>query len=166
MNRLIKAVVAATAVFVLLAVQAALPGIVLAQQTERAKKLGARLMCMCGCRQVLTQCNHVGCQESTGMLKKLDQQVARSDSDDLTIQAFVQDYGSAVLVDPPKKGFSWLAWVTPVLALLFGLFVVRATLLHMRRPALAGGPGGMQAPGVSNEAFERLRRQADQESEE
>ena len=32
-----------------------------AQQTARAKALGQKLMCVCGCNQILTACNHVGC---------------------------------------------------------------------------------------------------------
>jgi len=44
-----------------------------AQQTEKAKAMGGRLLCLCGCNQILTACNHVGCSMSTEMLKKLDQ---------------------------------------------------------------------------------------------
>jgi cytochrome c-type biogenesis protein CcmH len=43
---------------------------VAAQQSDRAKQIGGKFMCMCGCNQVLTQCNHVGCTTSTAMLKE------------------------------------------------------------------------------------------------
>ncbi len=46
-----------------------------AQQTERAKNLGKRMMCVCGCNQILTECNHVGCTYSYKMLKELDERV-------------------------------------------------------------------------------------------
>ena len=68
-----------------------------AQETPRAKELGQKLMCVCGCNQILTACNHVGCQYSHKMLQELDQLVARNDSDDLILQAFVQEYGPTVL---------------------------------------------------------------------
>ena len=35
-----------------------------AQETARAKELGQKLMCVCGCNQLLGSCNHVGCTYS------------------------------------------------------------------------------------------------------
>jgi hypothetical protein len=29
------------------------------QLSDRAKQVGGKFMCMCGCNQVLTECNHV-----------------------------------------------------------------------------------------------------------
>ena len=54
-------------------------------------------MCMCGCGQILTQCNHINCPSSGPMLKELDAHVAKGESDDLIIQDFVQEYGEKVL---------------------------------------------------------------------
>src|ERR1700680_1016110 len=54
-----------------------------AQGTSQDKQIGGKFMCMCGCNQVLTQCNHVGCTTSNSMLKELDQGVARGDSEDV-----------------------------------------------------------------------------------
>ena len=53
-------------------------GTLRAQQTIRAKEIGGKLLCgigtpLCDCKQILTQCNHVGCRNSAGMLKTLDQ---------------------------------------------------------------------------------------------
>src|ERR1700726_4097465 len=76
-----------------------------AQETDRAKALSQKMMCVCGCNQVLGACNHVGCQYSHGMLKEVDDRVARNESDDLTLQGFVQEYGPTVLAEPPATGF-------------------------------------------------------------
>ena len=67
-----------------------------AQKTDHAKMLGEKLMCMCGCGQILTQCNHINCPSSGPMLKELDAHVAKGESDDLIIQDFVQEYGEKV----------------------------------------------------------------------
>src|SRR5713226_385064 len=75
-----------------------------AQTTERAKQIGGQFMCMCGCNQVLTQCNHVGCTTSAGMLKELDRSLARGDSEDTITQMFVQEFGTKVYAEPPKSG--------------------------------------------------------------
>ncbi len=55
------------------------------------------------------------------MLKEMDQRVASGDSDDLILQSFVQEYGEAVLAEPPTHGFNSLAWAIPVIAFVMGL---------------------------------------------
>jgi len=117
---------------------------------------------MCGCNQILTACNHVGCSTSTAMLKKLDQVVARNEPDDLTLQSFIQEYGERVLAEPPAKGFNRLAWYIPGLAFAAGLVIVLVVISQWRRPATATS-AGMR---VSPEQLARARRQADQETEE
>jgi len=37
----------------------------------RFKDLGHRMMCTCGCGQILLECNHVGCQSSDRMRGEL-----------------------------------------------------------------------------------------------
>lgn len=135
-----------------------------AQRSTEAKRIGSRMMCLCGCNQVLTECNHVGCTVSDEMLKKLDQRVALGEPEDLTLQSFVQEYGQRVLADPPAKGFNRLAVIMPIAALSLGGLMLYAVLMKMRRPqtAVAGAPA---APRVSNEELERWRRQADEETE-
>lgn len=134
-----------------------------AQQTARAKALGQKLMCICGCNQILTSCNHVGCQYSHKMLQELDQLVARNDSDDLILQAFVQEYGPTVLAEPPTKGFDWAAWVVPIVAPLIALFLVWEVVRRWRhRAALAPAPG----PAIAPELLARARHEADEDSDD
>src|SRR6266566_1143689 len=47
------------------------------QLSDRVKQVGGKFMCMCGCSQVLTECNHVGCTTSAGMLKELNAALPR-----------------------------------------------------------------------------------------
>ena len=134
-----------------------------AQETARAKALGQKLMCVCGCNQILTACNHVGCQYSHKMLKELDQRVARGDSDDLILQAFVQEYGPTVLAEPPTKGFNWAAWIVPIVAPLLALFLVWEVVRRWRqRAALAPAAG----PAISPELLARAQHESDEESDE
>jgi cytochrome c-type biogenesis protein CcmH len=134
-----------------------------AQQTERAKELGKKLMCVCGCNQVLTACNHVGCTYSHTMLKELDQAVARNESDQLTLQAFVQEYGPTVLAEPPAKGFDWAAWVVPVVVPLVALFILWEVVRRWRLRAVLVPAGG---PKVSPELLDRARHEAAKETDE
>lgn len=136
-----------------------------AQQTNRAKQIGSRLLCMCNCNQILTQCNHVGCTVSASMLRDLDKQVARGDSDDLIVQSFVQAFGTQVFAEPPNKGFSRMAWWIPAMALAVGLALVVFVISRWRNRPVAVA-GGRSAPGISREILERARRRADLETEE
>ncbi len=145
-------------------------GMLQGQSADRAKQLGAKMVCMCNCGQILTQCNHVGCKTSLAMLKDLDARVQRGDSDDLIVQSFVQEYGTAVLAEPATHGFNALAWAIPGIAFALGLALVVLVIRHWRRPALATAGGPAISSGVpaalSAERMERARREADRETDD
>jgi cytochrome c-type biogenesis protein CcmH len=138
-----------------------------AQQTDRAKQIGGKFMCMCGCNQVLTQCNHVGCTTSASMLKELDAWVARGDSETAITSAFVQEFGTKVYAEPPKSGLSLLAWSLPTIYLLLGtllvIFVIWRWRLRATHPAVAIAGG---AAGISAQDLEIARRRVAQETED
>jgi cytochrome c-type biogenesis protein CcmH len=109
---------------------------------SRFNELGHQLMCICGCNQILLECNHVGCPDSDGMRNELMSDVTRGDSDSLVEQAFVQKYGPTVLAAPTTTGFDRTAWIMPFAALILGfgivVYVVRAWK-NRPTPALADG---------------------------
>lgn len=107
-----------------------------AQQTPRAKALGMKVKCMCGgCNDPAGACFHScgefsgPCETAKGMLKEIDEHIARGESDDAILKDFVREYGPTVLVDPPAAGFDWTAWIVPIIvplvALGGGWFLVR-----------------------------------------
>jgi cytochrome c-type biogenesis protein CcmH/NrfF len=129
----------------------------------RFNDLGHRMMCVCGCSQILLECNHVGCNYSDRMRAELTAALDRGDSDDLTLQAFVQKYGTTVIAAPTTTGFNRVAWIMPFLALGVG---VAGTIVIVRawknRPAAA--PSGVRR--VSGSELDRFRMQAREETEE
>jgi len=136
-----------------------------AQKTERAKEVGKRMMCQCGCSQILSECNHVGCWSSAEMLKKVDARVAAGEPDDKILDAFVAEYGQQALAEPARTGFGRVAWLMPWVFTLGGLGLVWLALQKMRgvvapSPAISGGGA------VARETLDRFRAQADRESEE
>ncbi len=139
-------------------------------QAARAKSLGKRVKCMCGgCDDAAGMCTHSGgafagpCDTAKAELKEIDARVARGDSDSLILQSFVQEYGPTVLIEPPKAGFDWLAWIMPVLFPIVALFLVWQVVRKWhRRAALAPASG----PPISAEMMARARREADKESDE
>src|SRR6202165_4800190 len=90
----------------------------------RFNELGHQMMCICGCGQILLECNHVGCPDSDGMRNELMTAVSRGDSDSLVEQSFVQKYGPTVLAAPTTTGFDRTAWIVPFVALGLGLRIV------------------------------------------
>ena len=132
-------------------------------QDARFQSLGHKVMCVCSCNQVLLECNHVGCTYSDRMRGELAAFVDRGDSDDLTLQAFVQKYGPTVLIAPTTTGFNRVAWVMPYLVLMLGLTTVMLIARTWKtRPQVipTGGPGR-----VSNVDLERYREQARKDTE-
>jgi cytochrome c-type biogenesis protein CcmH len=132
-------------------------------QSTRFDEIGHQLMCVCGCNQILLECNHVGCPESDGMRNELMAAVQRGDSDSLVQQAFVQKYGPTVLAAPPTSGFSRAAWVVPFVALALGVAVVGAVVRAWKNrpaPAIAGG-----LRPVGGAELEQFREQARKETE-
>ena len=138
-----------------------------AQQSDRARQIGGKFMCMCGCNQVLTQCNHVGCTTSSSMLKELDQYVGRGDSENAITQAFVQEFGTKVYAEPPKSGLSLVAWTLPSLYLFLGTIVVILVIWRWRARSTAPMAAAAGVPaGISADALERARRQVAHETED
>jgi cytochrome c-type biogenesis protein CcmH/NrfF len=157
---------------VALAALAATPlfiGAAQAQKTAQAKEIGGKFLCMCGCTQVLTQCNHVGCTVSTSMLKKLDQSVAQGDSEEKITQGLVQEFGTTVYAEPPKTGLSLVAWAMPTVYLILGAILVVFVIARWRKVAVTSALTPVSAPrpsGISQESLDRARSQAARETED
>ena len=174
-KRMRRATVVASAL--LLCVTGALPLLPASadsQAPDHAHRLGTKVRCMCGgCNDSAGTCYHVGgafsgpCETAQAMLRTIDQRLAKGESDDLIVQSFVQEFGQAVLVEPPHSGFGGLAWWIPVLAFIAGLGLVLAVISRWRKriapePVLAGASGH----AVSAESLERARVQAARDTED
>jgi cytochrome c-type biogenesis protein CcmH len=99
--------------------------------TDRAKAVGSKLMCICGCQQVLTECNHIHCPSSVPMRGEVNEKLAAGMTDDQLLKSFVEKYGTAVLAAPAFSGiFNRTAWLTPIAALVIGL---AGLIFYLRR---------------------------------
>ena len=134
----------------------------------RFNDLGHKLMCKCGCNQILLECNHVGCAYSSQMRDELTAALTRGassggstpDSDELVLQSFVQKYGATVLAAPPTTGFNFVAWIVPFLALVAGLALVT---IIVRKWNFRVQPVGVQ--DLKPAELDEFRRRARQETE-
>jgi len=142
-----------------------------AQQTERAKEIGGKLLCgvgtpLCECNQILTQCNHVGCRNSAAMLKTLDTRIAKGDDEKAILQGFVEQFGTAVLSEPPKSGFSLVAWIMPFVYLMAGAALVILVIRRWRKLPEERLAAANRAPSVSAEYLARARAESDRETDD
>ncbi len=143
------------------------------QLSDRAKQVGMKIKCLCrGCDMPAAGCSHPGgafsgmCDTAKAMLKDVDQHVTKGETDEQILQAFVQEYGTQVYTEPPKSGFSLVAWVLPSVYLFVGAGAVVFVISRWRkRPGPQAAPAG-GTPGISAELLERARAQASRETQD
>lgn len=87
-------------------------------------RIGHKLMCPCGCAEILLECNHVGCPDSTHMIEELHGQLNSGVKEAGILSFFAQEYGPTVLAAPLRGGFDNVAWVVPFAVLGLGILAV------------------------------------------
>jgi cytochrome c-type biogenesis protein CcmH/NrfF len=124
---------------------------------ERFNDLGHRLMCTCGCAQLLGECNHVGCTESGRERNELSAAIAAGDTDQQILASFSAKYGATVLAAPPTHGFDLVAWIAPIAVFAAALL---GTILLVRQWSVGRTQTGPQvADPVMDALKEKIRRE-------
>jgi cytochrome c-type biogenesis protein CcmH len=92
------------------------------------------------------------------------ERLAAGDSPEQVIQYFVDKYGEWILLAPRRRGFNWLVWLAPYVAVLVGLvlfvIVVRRWTRTRRARVAAAAPGAVD-PAMR----ERIRREMELEGD-
>jgi cytochrome c-type biogenesis protein CcmH/NrfF len=101
--------------------------------STRVDKIGHKLMCTCGCAEILLECNHVGCPDSPGLIAALHTQVDSGASDSAIFKFFAANYGPTVLASPMRGGFDNVAWIVPFAGLILGILGVVLLLRFWQR---------------------------------
>ena len=137
---------------------------------SRFDRLGHEMICMCGCNQILLDCNHVGCPVSPVMIGELQSQLASGASDSAIFAWFTNKYGPTVLAAPTHSGFDEVAWIMPLAVFLLatlgaGLVVWAWRQRSLRLAAAAHGfgldPGGVADDPQTEAMRERIRRETE-----
>ncbi len=122
-----------------------------------------RLMCTCGCAEILGECNHVGCPNSTGELDELRAGIADGKSDEQIKDMFVAKYGAVVLAAPTTQGFDLVAWIAPFAvfgaAMLGTVLLVRRWTVGKTQAAVAPDPATLDPAELARR--EKIRRETD-----
>ena len=106
----------------------------------RFDDLGHKMMCTCGCGQVLLQCNHLGCPGLARESEELQAAINHGDSDNAILIAFQNEYGPTVLAAPMFTKFNLVAWIVPPALLLLGILGTVVLVRRWRRRAAALPP--------------------------
>jgi cytochrome c-type biogenesis protein CcmH/NrfF len=126
---------------------------------SRFNDLGHRMMCTCGCAQLLGECNHVGCPESGRMRNELTAAIASGLGDKEILDNFANKYGATVLAAPTTSGFNLVAWIAPFAVFLAALL---GTILLVRHWSIGKTQVPAQATSPELDALrERIRRETD-----
>jgi cytochrome c-type biogenesis protein CcmH len=132
--------------------------------SARIDRLGHQMMCVCGCNQILLECNHVGCSYSSRMRNELVAAVDAGNDDGSVLQMFIQKYGTTVLASPTTVGWvNRAAWIMPYAALVLGILLVAFVVRVWRKRPLPASVG-MPTP-VAGPEFDRFRAQARKETD-
>ena len=105
--------------------------------SDRFNTLGHKLMCTCGCNEVLLECNHVGCRTSEKERAELAADIQSGMSDDAIFKAFAAEYGATVLVVPMRGGFDNVAWIMPFAVLGVSILGTLFLIVHWRKRSLS-----------------------------
>ena len=149
-------------------------------QSKRFDRIGHKMMCVCGCGQVLLDCNHVGCPDSSRMIGELREQMSApavsgpdgngpdasgpggAPADSLILNWFIAKYGATVLSAPIRGGFDNVAWGIPV-ALFLLATVGTAILVRMwaKRGTSRLVAGDASALPSDDPVRDRIRRETE-----
>lgn len=133
--------------------------------SARFGRIGHNMMCVCGCSQILLECNHVGCPDSDRMIGELRDQLAGpsgAGADSLILNWFVAKYGASVLAAPIRGGFDNVAWIVPVVIFILsigGTAMLVKLWTQRRHTALAGATPA--ASDLNDEVRARIRRETE-----
>ena len=128
---------------------------------SRYEKVGGKIMCTCGCAEMLLKCNHVGCPNSDTMIRQLRSQLKASSNDEDVLNFFRRTWGITAVVEPGTHGFELLIWVLPPLILGLGTVLLIVVIRNFRLKSAPVAPADINL----DPHLEALRQRARRETE-
>ena len=125
--------------------------------STRFDQVGHKLMCTCGCAEILLECNHVGCPNSSVEIAELRTQIVAGASDKAIYKVFAEKYGPIVLAAPLRGGFDTVAWIVPFVVLIVGILAIVLLLRMWQRRHARLAPALPEAPPTPEQQALRTR---------
>ncbi len=103
-----------------------------------------KIRCTCGCNLSVYTCRTTDftCEVSPAMHREVIALVEEGKTAEEILATFVQRYGEAVLMAPPKRGFNWAGYLVPGVAI-----TAAGVLLAWYLKRRVGIPGAVEADG-------------------
>lgn len=126
-----------------------------------------RLRCSCGCGLDIYTCRTTDftCTYSPALHKEVVKLAEQGNSDKQIVDAFVAEYGEAVLMAPPRRGFNLAGYFVPSLALIVAAVILVRVLRRWTREAEAvpatSEPGIAEISDASPAELKRLQDELD-----
>ena len=128
-----------------------------------------RLRCSCGCGLDIYTCRTTDftCTYSPALHKEVVKLAEQGKSDQQIIDAFVAQYGEAVLMAPPRRGFNLAGYFVPSLAVIVAAVFLVRVLRRWTREAQAArvtvekGSAATPPPDATPAELQRLRDELD-----
>ena len=92
--------------------------------SHRVESLAAKLLCNCGCGDVLAECSHAKCTTKGGLKRELTDAIQHGQTDEQILELMGTRHGAAILLTPAFRGFNTLLWIVPITLSLFGFAFV------------------------------------------
>jgi cytochrome c-type biogenesis protein CcmH len=86
------------------------------------------------------------------------ERIAAGDTKSEIKAALVDQFGAAVLAEPPKRGFELIAWVLPLAGLVLGVVVVGLLAWRWSHTREPGPPAAQLSPALERRVDEELAR--------
>jgi cytochrome c-type biogenesis protein CcmH/NrfF len=124
--------------------------------------LERRIHCTCGCGLDVFTCRTTDftCTTSPAMHRVVLARLDSAMTADQVVDAFERQYGTSILMQPPKKGFNLAAYVVPFVVLGAGMTLLAWFMRRwVTRPAGAAAEVPVTAPAPPSADVERLQRE-------
>jgi cytochrome c-type biogenesis protein CcmH len=120
---------------------------------DQVNRIAKELYCPVCPNTPLDVCSTQACTQWRGQIKEM---LVAGKSEAQIRDYFVSQYGDRVLGAPPAEGFNWLAYILPVIGVIFG-----GTLawLAIRGRLARGGSESPEALPVSSEYADRIEQE-------
>lgn len=126
-----------------------------------------QLRCSCGCGLDIYTCRTTDftCTYSPELHKEVVRLAEQGKTDQQIIDAFIAEYGEAVLMAPPRRGFNLAGYFVPSLAIIVAAVFLVVVLRRWTRQAQAAtlpAPGSqLPTPDATPAELQRLRDELD-----
>ena len=146
----------------------AVPTLLFSADLTPQQQIESRLMCYCGCSDLTVRtCT---CGTADGIRQEIGSRLARGESPDQVVAAFIARYGAQIRSAPTKRGFDLLAWSTPYVALFVAgtalVLLVRRWGRGGRRAAAGPLPAAVNADAPQTPADREIMKRIEREIRE